>query len=91
MIKAVFDTNIFVSAILRPRSITAELIKLANKGNFELCVSTQIIDELDRVLHYPRIQKKYKLDDETINVFVGFLLETTLNVGHVPGCSKRFF
>jgi putative PIN family toxin of toxin-antitoxin system len=84
MIKAVFDTNIFVSAILRPNSITAELINLASKGHFELCISSQIINELDTVLHCPRIQKKYKLPEETINVYLGFILETSVNVGHVP-------
>ena len=84
MIKAVFDTNIFVSAIIRPQGLPAKLVDMATQGRFELIVSTQIIDELEQVLRYPRIKKKYHLDDEISDVFIGFLLKTCPNIGHVP-------
>ncbi len=84
MIKAVFDTNIFVIAIIRPQGLPAKLVDLATQGRFELFISNQIIDELAKVLSYPRIKKKYGLDDETGEVFIGFLLKTCPNVGQVP-------
>ena len=36
MTKAVFDTNVFVSAILRPQGLPAKLLELAIQGRFEL-------------------------------------------------------
>ena len=84
MIKVVFDTNIFVSAIILPRSLPARLLDMAAQRCFELIVSTQIIDELSQVLAFPKIRAKYGIDDETADVFIGFLLKTCGNVGQVP-------
>ncbi len=84
MINAVFDTNIFVSAIIRPEGLPARLLDMATQGRFELVISNQIIDELSHVLVYPRIKAKYSIDDETADVFIGFLLKTCRNVGQVP-------
>jgi putative PIN family toxin of toxin-antitoxin system len=84
MIKAVFDTNIFVSAIIRPQGLPARLVDMATQGRFELFISTQIIDELVSVLAYPRIKQKYRLEDEIAEVFIGFLLKTCPNIGQAP-------
>ena len=87
MIKAVFDTNTFVSAILQPKGIPSKLLEIAMTAEecpFEIYISGQIIDEISRVLSYQRIKKKYKLSDERVNVFIGLVIEACKNVGYVP-------
>ncbi|MDJ0763368.1 MAG: putative toxin-antitoxin system toxin component, PIN family [Myxococcota bacterium] len=84
MIKAVFDTNIFVSALIKPKSTPAKLLDMAAKAAFELVVSSQIIAELDTVLSYPKISKHQNIDDKSAEVFLGLILKTYTNIGNVP-------
>jgi putative PIN family toxin of toxin-antitoxin system len=84
MIKAVFDTNIFVSAIIRPEGLPARLLEAALQGRFELFISEQIIEELSAVLAYPRIRDKYRIPSKTAETFVGFIVKSFPNVGRVP-------
>jgi hypothetical protein len=85
MIKAVFDTNTFVSAFLQPKGTPARLFEMAmtQESPFELYISGQILDEIGRVLVYPRIKKKYNVTDERVNIFLGFVMEACKNVGYV--------
>ena len=86
MIKAVFDTNTFVSAMLQPKGTPARLLEMAMTADdcpFELYISGQIIDEIGRVLSYPRIKKKYNLSDDRINVFLGLIIEACKDIGYV--------
>ncbi len=53
MIKVVLDTNIIISAIIfggKPRII----LEGAIKGKFRLCISGDIINELNRILKRPK-------------------------------------
>lgn len=60
MIRVVFDTNVFVSAILTPKSPPAELLELILEGKLRLIISPQIIEEIERVFGYPKIKKLIK-------------------------------
>ncbi len=84
MTKAVFDTNIFVSAVIRPEGLPARLLEAALQGRFELFISEQIIEELEAVLTYPRIRDKYRVSAKTAETFVGFVVKSLPNVGRVP-------
>jgi uncharacterized protein len=66
--KIVPDTNVLVSALIRPRGIPAQI--LTHRADFDLLTSREILAELERVLHYDRIQKKYELSEETITEYV---------------------
>lgn len=57
MIRVVFDTNVFISALFNPTSPPARLLELALQGYFKLLISPPIIREIERVLTYPRVTK----------------------------------
>jgi uncharacterized protein len=57
MIRAVLDTNVWVSAILTPGTPPAKILELALTGTMQLIISPGIIREIGRVLQYPKVKK----------------------------------
>ena len=58
MIRVVYDTNVIVSALLKPGSVPASLVSLALKDSrapysIKLCLSPQILQEYKEVLNRP--------------------------------------
>ncbi len=66
--KIVVDTNVLVSALIKPSGAPAQL--LSYDGSFDLVTTEEILAELERVLHYTRIQKRYHLNDGLIAAYV---------------------
>lgn len=60
MIRAVFDTNVFISALFNPKRPPAQLLELALQGKIKLIISPHLLGEIERVLTYPRVQKLLK-------------------------------
>lgn len=60
MIRAVFDTNVFISALFNPKRPPAQLLELALQGKIRLIVSPQLIAEIERVLTYPKVKALLK-------------------------------
>jgi putative PIN family toxin of toxin-antitoxin system len=58
MIRAVVDTNVLVSALLAPRGAPALVVRAWMHGEFELVVSPRLLDELQRVLAYPKLRRR---------------------------------
>lgn len=83
--RVVLDTNGFVSALIAPRSIPAQLLHLAREGKFALVISPKIIQEIRRVLGYPKIAarlKKHQVSTDEVEVF----LEKITQAAHLtPG------
>ncbi|MFH1489729.1 MAG: putative toxin-antitoxin system toxin component, PIN family [Pseudomonadota bacterium] len=84
MLKAVLDTNIFVSSLLSRTGLPASIIDAWRSGEYLLVTSPPIISEIKRVVESPPIQKKYGLGQDEIEKLV-FLLEKEALV--VPGRS----
>ena len=61
MIRVVFDTNVFVSALLTPHSPPGRLLELALQGKMRLLISPQLLEEIERVLDYPKVKKVLQL------------------------------
>lgn len=79
MIKAVVDTNVLVSGIISPKASPAKIIDLWYKRKFVLVTSKEILKELQKVLSYPKIAKKYHLDKEKIDEYMkGFFIFSEL-------------
>ena len=57
-IKAVIDTNIWISALLNPFGYPARIRKSFEKGVFQVVVSEPILEELADVLNRPRIRER---------------------------------
>jgi len=70
MIRIVLDTNLFVSALLKPGS-NADLIFHAVKDErVLLLLSDDICHEISRGLTYPKIRKRLKASDQEIEQFL---------------------
>ena len=63
MLKAVLDTNIFISSLLNKKGAPARLLDLWREGKYLLLSSPSIIGEIKAVLELPRIKTKYCLND----------------------------
>lgn len=73
MIRVVLDTNLFVSALLKPDSNPDRIIKLVREEKVLLLISDAICDEIIRVLFYPKIRKRLAASDEELQNFVKLL------------------
>jgi putative PIN family toxin of toxin-antitoxin system len=70
MVRAVVDANLLVSSFISPFSYPREIEKRWRRGEFVLVSSREIIEEVNHVLHLPRIQVKYNLAESDIQAFV---------------------
>jgi putative PIN family toxin of toxin-antitoxin system len=70
MIRAVVDANLLVSAFISPLSYPREIVRCWRRGDFVLVTSREIIEEVNLVLHLPRIKVKYQLTESDIQAFV---------------------
>jgi putative PIN family toxin of toxin-antitoxin system len=66
----VLDANVLVSALISPQGAPGEILEAWEKDRFDLVVSPATLDELGRVLHYPRIQQKYSLPADKLEQFL---------------------
>lgn len=62
--RVVIDTNVLVSALIAPSGTPAHVMQYVER--FQLFTSQEILQELTRVVQYPRVRTRYKLDDATI-------------------------
>jgi uncharacterized protein len=56
--RAVLDPNVIVSALLSPAGAPARALGAWINGAYELIVSPTLLDELERVLAYPKIAER---------------------------------
>ncbi|HEY1267330.1 MAG TPA: putative toxin-antitoxin system toxin component, PIN family [Candidatus Binatia bacterium] len=70
MIRAVLDANVLVSAILTPKGIPAKILTAWRGDGFSLLTSPALLDELGRVLRYPRIKKRHEWSEKEIETFL---------------------
>ena len=68
-LKAVIDTNLFVSGLFARDSLSAQLQDLWINQDFELVTSIEIIKEISRVLNYPRIKEHFNPSEDSIRRF----------------------
>ena len=54
--QAVYDTNVIISAILKPGSIPASLVSLAMRGEVQLFLSPALLTEYIEVMKRPAFQ-----------------------------------
>jgi putative PIN family toxin of toxin-antitoxin system len=65
----VLDTNALVRVVLAKSPLARALRFALEEGVFILLTSDEILLELDRVLHYPRIAVHHALTEDTIQEF----------------------
>jgi hypothetical protein len=78
--RVVLDANVLVSALISGKGNPAQIFSLWSLDEFELAISPPILEEIHRVIHYPRIQKKYSLPEETVDNFLQLIAHTAVTV-----------
>lgn len=73
MIRAVIDTNVIIRAAIRPHGSVGPVAQRLREGAYLLIISEILFDELIEKLREPRIGRKYNLDQQAIQDFVGEL------------------
>jgi len=66
----VLDTNVIVSALLSPNGTPAEIIRYMEISKITIATSDPLLDELERVLKYPKVAKYIKASETDITLFI---------------------
>ena len=82
--RAVLDTNVFVSSLLNKTGAPSGLMDAWRAGEYLLVTSPPIMAEIKAVLELPRIREKYALTDHDIRQLLGLLEKDAIVV---PGLS----
>ena len=80
MLKAVLDTNVFVSSLLVKAGLSAQVLDAWRERQYLLVISPSIISEIRATLNYPRIRRKYAITDEEVEQLVALLEQDGLLV-----------
>ena len=80
--RAVLDTNIFVSALLVDTSPPAQILAFWREGKFRLLTAAEQLDELARVTRYPRIRAR--LTPALAGRLINEIRDVALLVGTLP-------
>ncbi len=68
--RVVLDANVLLSGLIVPDSGPGRIIKAWREARFEVVVSEAMLDEIRRILSYPKIRKRLKWDDDEIEQFI---------------------
>ena len=70
MPKVVLDANQYAGALIKSRSNSARLVGLVYEGRFALVISAPIIEEVRRILSYPKLKKLHGRTSDEIDLFL---------------------
>lgn len=71
--RVVLDANVLVSALISTSGPPGQIIAAWLEELFELVISEAILDEIGRVLRYPRLAALHKLPEESIDELLSLL------------------
>ena len=68
--RVVLDTNVLLSALMAPKGVPGSIVAAWIDAQFELVMSLEQVDEIGRVLAYPKIRRRLRWDDQRIKRFI---------------------
>lgn len=74
------DTNVFISGATISQSPPSQILELWRTNDIQIATSLPILDEIRRVLEYPRVRKLTKMNSTEIRLFISSLLKGALVV-----------
>jgi putative PIN family toxin of toxin-antitoxin system len=83
-VKVVLDTNVLVSGLMLPDSVPGRIVAAWRGAQFELAMSEPLLDEIGRVLSYPKIQGRLRWGQDEIARFL-LLLRFKAGVVDIAG------
>jgi hypothetical protein len=78
--RVVLDANIYVSALINAKGNPSRIILAWERGEFDVLISEAILDEIGRVLRFPRIVKRHRQEENSIQRFLRLLENEALLV-----------
>jgi putative PIN family toxin of toxin-antitoxin system len=84
MITAILDANVLVSAMLTPKGHPAEILREWRGGTFDLVISLSLLKEIQRVISYPKINKRLTQSNLEANEFLLGLAQFSIMVYEEP-------
>jgi uncharacterized protein len=72
-VKIILDTNVLVSGLAYPKSVPGKAIAAWREGRFDLVIPLAQLEEVGRVLAYPKVRRILGWDDEAIGRFLKHL------------------
>jgi putative PIN family toxin of toxin-antitoxin system len=73
MIRAILDTSVFVSSLIVPAGVPAQVVAAWRANRYVLVTSRRLLVETRHTLGYPRIRRKYSFTDSEVNRFLALL------------------
>jgi putative PIN family toxin of toxin-antitoxin system len=71
--RAVIDTGVFVSALIRRQGTTGDVLRALRDGRFTAIYTTDIVVEIIDVLGRERFRSKYHIEPDDITVLVNLI------------------
>ena len=71
--RAVLDTNVLASALIRRQGVTGQVLRHLRDGRFTIVYSVPLLEELVEVLSRPRIQEKYHVYSDDITALINLI------------------
>jgi putative PIN family toxin of toxin-antitoxin system len=83
--RAVVDTNVWISALLNPAGYPARIRKALEEGRFLLVASAPVLEELARVMVRPRLARRYGLGLEDASRLLALVRDQAVELAEVTG------
>lgn len=77
MLRAVLDTNVFVSGLKNRKTPPGQILELWRKNQFTVITSPQLLAEIHEVLMRPPILSYLEQTPDVVNKFIKFLIQRT--------------
>ena len=71
--RAVIDTSVLVSALIRPQGTTGSVLKALRDGLFTILYSSESILEVVEVLGRDKFRQKYHIETDDISALVNLI------------------
>lgn len=78
--RAVIDTNVWVSAFLNSNGMPAQIVQAFMEGRLESVVSETLLQEVRAVLLRPRLRKLHQQNEEGIDAYINAIRQQSLLV-----------
>jgi len=84
--RVVLDTNVLVSGLAYPKGVPGRLVAAWDAHRLQVVMAPYQLEEIARVLHYPKIHKLLKWDAEQVEAFLR-QLRARVDVVDITGVS----